>query len=131
MGTRENGRVNRPRVAFPANSDESYVPLPQLAAHLERAVLASFAEVLSEECEVDFNENTLDSCSGEVTEALGRVVVYASAAEVAGRFSNNLRSKELERLRTALWELQVKLEAACDEIGGCSITVRHLSLIHI
>ncbi len=125
MGTRENGRVNGHRVAFPANSDESYVPLPQLAAHLERAVLASFAEVLSEECEVDFNENTLDSCSGEVTEALGRVVVYASAAEVAGRFSNNLRSKELERLRTALWELRVKLEAACDEIGGCSITVRH------
>ena len=59
-------------------------------------MLASLAEVLSEECEVDFNENTLDSCSGEVTEALGRVVVYASAAEVAGRFSNNLRSKELE-----------------------------------
>ena len=64
MGTRENGRMNGHRVSFPANSDESYVPLPQLAAHLERAVLASFAEVLSEECEVDFNENTLDSCSG-------------------------------------------------------------------
>ena len=78
---------------------------------LERAVLASFAEVLSEECEVDFNENTLDSCSGEVTEALGRVVVYASAAEVAGRFSNNLRSKELERLRTGA-------VGVASEIGG-------------
>ena len=102
MGTRENGRVNGHRVAFPANSDESYVPLPQLAAHL--SACWPLAEVLSEECEVDFNENTLDSCSGEVTEASVEWS-YASAAEVAGRFSNNLRSKELERLRTR-WELR-------------------------
>lgn len=112
-------------VEFPSTSDQSYVPLPQLAAQLERAVLASFADVLSAECEVDFSNNTLASCSGEVTEALGRMVVYASAAEVAGRFSNNLRSKELSRLRTALWELRVILEQSCEEIGGCSVTVRH------
>ena len=112
-------------VEFPSKAHDSYVPLPQLAHALERAVLASFAEVLSQECEVDFSNNTLDACSGEITEALGRVIVYSSAAEVAGRFSNNLRAKELERLRAALWELRVLLEKECDEAGGCSVTVRH------
>lgn len=100
--------------------------MPQLAAQLERAVMASFAEVLKSECEVDFNgSGSWEECTGEVTEALGRVMVCASAAEVAGRFSNNLRSKELKRLREALWDLRVKLERSCDEIGGCSVTVRH------
>ena len=100
-------------------------PLPQLAAQLERAVLASFAEVLQTECEVDFDSGSWDECTGEVTEALGRVMVCASAAEVAGRFSSRLKSKELKRLRDALWDLRVKLESTCDQLGGCSVTIRH------
>ena len=123
-GEGQNGKRDK-GVEFVVRPDGSYVPLPQLAAQLERAVLASFSDVLSAECEVDFDTNTLDSCSGEVTEALGRVVVCASAAEVAGRFSNNLRSKELARLRSALWELRVVLERSCELVGGCSVTVRH------
>lgn len=53
-------------------------------------MLASFVDVLSAECEVDFLNNMFVLCLGEVMEVLGRMVVYVFVVEVVGRFSNNL-----------------------------------------
>ena len=83
----------------------------------------SFEEVLSDECAVQ-DHAAGDQCEGELTTALAMVVVAASSAEVAGKYSQDMRKKELRRLRQALWDLRVKLESYASACSCCSITVR-------
>jgi len=102
------------------------IKLTTLATLLERAVVRDLADELAlDECSVDYDQDEFEECTNKVTEQLAEVVVLCNSADVASKYSVNLRNKELSRLRAALWNLRVILESYCATKGGCSLNVRH------
>ena len=104
------------------------VKLASLATLLERAVVRDLADELANEdaeCSVDYDQEVFEECTNRVTEQLAEVVVLCNSADIASKYSSNLRNKELSRLRGALWNLRVLLESYCATKGGCSLNVRH------
>ena len=102
--------------------------LAALATLLERAVVRDLADELANEdaqCTVDYDQEVFEECTNKVTEQLAEVVVLCNSADIASKYSSNLRNKELARLRGSLWNLRVLLESYCATKGGCSLNVRH------
>ena len=112
------------QVKMPQNASK----LASLATLLERAVVRDLADELANEdaeCSVDYDQEVFEECTNRVTEQLAEVVVLCNSADIASKYSSNLRNKELSRLRGALWNLRVLLESYCATKGGCSLNVRH------
>ena len=100
------------QVKMPQNASK----LASLATLLERAVVRDLADELANEdaeCSVDYDQEVFEECTNRVTEQLAEVVVLCNSADIASKYSSNLRNKELSRLRGALWNLRVLLESYC------------------
>ncbi|CAL6354923.1 unnamed protein product [Bathycoccus prasinos] len=110
------------------NNNSSSSKLAALSTLLERAVVRDLADELANEdamCSVEYDQEVFEECTNKVTEQLAEVVVLCNSADMASKYSSNLRNKELSRLRGSLWNLRVLLESYCATKGGCSLNVRH------
>ena len=121
------GKKKEDTLTLQTNNNSSS-KLAALATLLERAVVRDLADELANEdatCSVEYDQEVFEECTNKVTEQLAEVVVLCNSADMASKYSSNLRNKELSRLRGSLWNLRVLLESYCATKGGCSLNVRH------
>lgn len=121
------GKKKEETLTLQTNNNSSS-KLAALATLLERAVVRDLADELANEdatCSVEYDQEVFEECTNKVTEQLAEVVVLCNSADMASKYSSNLRNKELSRLRGSLWNLRVLLESYCATKGGCSLNVRH------